>query len=59
MTRQRSISTLFVVVGLAFFVLALSQAQSRVLRIAVAVVFVAIGVHQGRRRQPPPGTPGA
>ncbi len=59
MTRQRIASTLFVVVGLAFLVLALSQPQSRALRLAVAVVFVLVGVRLVPRRQPPPGAPGA
>ena len=59
MARSRLVATLFVLVGLAWLVLAVSEPPSRALRLALAVVFVLIGVRILRRRQPPPTMPGA
>ncbi len=59
MTRQRIASTLFLIGGFAFLVLALTETQGRSLRIALAVVFLLLGAQQRRGRQPPPGGPGA
>lgn len=59
MTRERAQAVALFAVGLVFLALAFSRSQSRAVWVAVAAVFVLIGVRRLRGRQPPSGTPGA
>jgi hypothetical protein len=59
MNRERRQATALFVIAFAFLVLAFARPQGRGVWLALAVIWVLIGVLRLRRRQPPSGTPGA